>query len=452
MPRYEKDSKITLLGEERVVNDILKVLTKYPATKVVEFFKDLNLNFPRQLRIQTLKAIFRDEVFATRQERHNLADEMNYRLSWFNQFTEVQLVNLFKFYKKPELEQQFLDLLWLNILENITDRNISENSLSQLIKDSEEHTANTPNSKEDIISYNKTLDVLFYDEKDHIDGLIQEQIRPVLYRSSTITEIRELGKKYGVNVPSRLKKSELIEIICQELKERNEYTEEIEADLNKMNIILIQRYAKNNDIKASTELKKEEVIEYILSNATETKEAYFVPSPTVYEQEVIEPVVVEEPVVEEEVLIEEEPVVVEEPVEEEPEAVEEPIVQEKTVVVTEKHVSRAAFDITSVERTDLNIVEFHGSKAKEFKPITEYADEVEETKATNQVLDQNEETVTKPKKNIFLRLLFVLLTLVVFIAIVIILYALFTPNGVPSVDKHLGFLKTIIDFFRNLFH
>src|SRR5690554_5378963 len=446
MPRYKKDSKITLLGEQRLVNDVLKVLTKYPATKVVEFFKDLNLNFPRQLRIQTLKAIFRDEVFATRQERHNLADEMNYRLSWFNQFTEVQLVNLFKFYKQPELEQEFLDLLWLNILENITDRNISENSLLQIIKDAEEHTKNTPNTKEDIISYNKTLDLLFYDEKDHIDGLIQEQIRPVLYRSSTITEIRELGKKYGVNVPSRLKKSELIEIICQELKERNEYTEEIEADLNKMNIILIQRYAKNNDIKASTELKKEEVIEYILSNATETKEAYFVPSPTVYSvEEIEEPEMVEEVI--EEPVVEEEPIVEEELVVE-----EEPVVEEKTIVVTEKQVSRKAFDITSVERTDLNIVEYHGQKAKEFAPITEYSDELEENKVTTKALDQKEETISKPKKNIFLRILFVLLTLVFFIAIVIILYALFTPNGVPSVDKHLGFLKTIIDFFRNLFH
>jgi hypothetical protein len=54
-----------------------------------------------------------------------------------------------------------------------------------------------------------------------------------------------------------------------------------------MSVIVMQRFAIDHDIKASTELKKEEIIEYILANAKETKEAYFIPdSPQVYEQEV----------------------------------------------------------------------------------------------------------------------------------------------------------------------
>ena len=36
---------------------------------------------------------------------------------------------------------------------------------------------------------------MFYDEPNKIDGLSPEIFRPVLYKSSTLVEIREIGKK-----------------------------------------------------------------------------------------------------------------------------------------------------------------------------------------------------------------------------------------------------------------
>ena len=62
--------------------------------------------------------------------------------------------------------------------------------------------------------------------------------------------------------------------IVDELRERGEHTPELETHLRGLSIIMMQRFAKDRDIKASTELKKEEIIEYILANAQETKEAY----------------------------------------------------------------------------------------------------------------------------------------------------------------------------------
>ena len=114
-----------------------------------------------------------------------------------------------------------------------------------------------------------------------------KKLRPVLYKSSTLTEIRDFGSKYGVNVPRRLKKNELAQIIINELKASGKLTEELENKVNAMSVIVMQRFAIDNDIKASTELKKEEIIEYILKNAKEIKEAYFVPeSLEDYEKEI----------------------------------------------------------------------------------------------------------------------------------------------------------------------
>ncbi|HHY96656.1 MAG TPA: hypothetical protein GYA04_01345, partial [Acholeplasma sp.] len=94
-------------------------------------------------------------------------------------------------------------------------------------------------------------------------------------------------------------KNELLEVIIQKLQERGEYTKELEVKLKGQSILLLERYAKDNDIKVSTELKKEEIIEFILSNAKETKETYYVPtSSAVYEPTTVfeeELVAVEEP-------------------------------------------------------------------------------------------------------------------------------------------------------------
>src|SRR5690554_4112321 len=433
MPRYEKDATMTLLGEELLIEDVLKSLVLLPAEEILDFFKEINLNFPRELRIDALRETFRERVFQTRQERHNLADEMNYRLSWFNQFSEVQLVNLFKFYKDDELFLNFREELWLNILENITDRNIAESQLAALFKLANDNEDKNNDLNVNPIDYNKFLDELFYDEDNKIDGLIQEEIRPVLYRSSTITEIRELGKKYGVNVPTRLKKNELIEIICDELKERNEYTKEIEEELKKMNLVLIQRYAKVNDIKASPELKKEEVIEYVLANAEETKEIYYVPSPSVYEE-----IETEEPELEHEEI--EEVKEVEKKVVKKEQAIEENV----TFVKKPKE-----FDINSDEKTVINVYEFSGTKKNRFRPELEH-----KTKDNEEGLMEIAETIQeeKSKKTFKAVLITMVVTVIVGLLIALLAYGYITRNNTPGIESNLpGFIIKILDFFRSLF-
>lgn len=454
MPRYEKDAMMTLLGEELLIEDVLKSLVLLPAEEILDFFKEINLNFPRELRIDALRETFRERVFQTRQERHNLADEMNYRLSWFNQFSEVQLVNLFKFYKDDELFLNFREELWLNILENITDRNIAESQLAALFKLANDNEDKNTDLNVNPIDYNKSLDELFYDDDNKIDGLIQEEIRPVLYRSSTITEIRELGKKYGVNVPTRLKKNELIEIICDELKERNEYTKEIEEELKKMNLVLIQRYAKVNDIKASPELKKEEVIEYVLANAEETKEIYYVPSPSVYEEiETEEPELEHEEIeeVKEETIEEEVLLVEEETIEEEVLLVEEEVVEEEQAIVEDVTFVKKPkeFDINSVEKTVINVYEFSGTKKNQFRPELEH-----NTKDNEEGLMEIAETIQeeKSKKTFKAVLITMVVTVIVGLLIALLAYGYITRNNTPGIESNLpGFIIKILDFFRSLF-
>ena len=462
MPRYEIDSKITILKKELTVGSFLPALMNLPATDVVQFFNEVGLTFPRELRINVLREVLRGPVMGVREERATLADEMNYRLSWFNQYSEVQLNNLFKFFKDAELEKKYLEQLWLAIIEYITDKKIAEKDFDSLITKAETHAKKEGLTTPDIVKYNNELNPLFFDQKGKIDGLTQEVIRPVLYKSSTISEIRELGKKYNVDVPKRLRKQELIDIILKELKDRGEYTEEVEAELNAMNILVIQRFAINKNIKASTELKKEEVIEYILANAKETKEAYFVPSSSVYELEakdVGEPM--PEVVVTEEVKQE-----VEEVKEETVEEVKETVVETEKVIIKEPVISeellqrltvkeeKVGLNVDEIEETHLNVLQYYGQKPKKHaKVLNDEATEIINSEISQDDVYQVELVGARSsteKQNsagkVFLKVLMWILIILISIAIIVLLYVGFTPNG-PAKG-----LEKVEDFINNIFN
>jgi len=449
MAKNYENIKINVGNETYVLSDVLNKVTKILAKDVSELFTKLNLTFPRELRIGVLRDVFREAVIKTRQERNTLADEMNYRLSWFNQYTETQLINLFKFYKNQDLEDAYLNEFWHRlILDLVNVKKINLVDFKELLS-----LSNKKNQREDLIKYNNELNDLFFDAEEQIDGLTLERIRPVLFKSSTIVEIRELGKKYQVNVPSRLKKAELLEIIISELKEDGRYTEELEANLKQLNILLLQRFAKDNGIKASTELKKEEVIEYVLANAQQTKAAYYVPQTTEYEMEardlgdsIEDEEPIEEPVEEvvEEVVEEAVEEVVEEPVEEKPQP---PVVVTERVVQAVQPVNQ--FDPSTVDGTVLNTVTFGNIKPKQFVEIAsvERGFHREEEVAALEV--EAEQATPKKRKRSVLKIVFkvilIILIVIINLAIILGIYAVFTPNGAPS-----GFFQSVENVLNSL--
>lgn len=287
MPRITRSTKMVVGSKELIVGDLLKTLIYLPGEQINQYFEKLGLRIPRDLRIYVLREIMREKVAATRKSRLTLADELNYRLSWFAEFSETQLENLLVFFEDVELFKFYLEDLWIEILGYMVEKKVTPLDLKHLHDQSLAHVRavglELPNYK----TFNRDIKHIFFDEPGKIDGLSLDRIRPVLYKSSTLGEVRDFGMKYDVDVPRRLKKNELADIIVQELKERKMHTDQLEKEIRKMSVIMMQRYAKDYDIKASTELKKEEIIEYVLSNANETKETYYIPeSPEVYEKEI----------------------------------------------------------------------------------------------------------------------------------------------------------------------
>ena len=356
MPRLTRESNIMVGNKEFKVKDLLKTIIYLPASTIKSYFMDLGLTIPRELRMFVLKENLREKVVETRKSRLTMADEINYRLSWFTEFSETQLENLLVFFDDEQIFRNFLEDFWTDVFGYMVDKKVPAADIKKLYDLSVQHVKASGLDLPNLKTYNRELKDIFYDSFGRIDGLAPQKLRPVLYRSSTLGEIRDLGTKYGVSVPRRLKKSELAKIIIEELKDEGKYTEELEKKVNGMSVILLQRFAIDHDIKASTELKKEEIIEYILKNAEETKESYFVPSSIEdYEKEVhdVSEEVVEEPKAEEKP--QEEPVEEKEP---EPEIiVEEEVVVEEEIEEVETKVEPEQKAEVQYVQSNLNLEE-----------------------------------------------------------------------------------------------
>jgi hypothetical protein len=91
MPRLTRDSNVSVGTKEFKVDDILKTIIYLPANQVKSFFIEIGLTIPREMRMFVLRETLREKVIETRKSRLTLADELNYRLSWFTEFTETQL-------------------------------------------------------------------------------------------------------------------------------------------------------------------------------------------------------------------------------------------------------------------------------------------------------------------------------------------------------------------------
>lgn len=275
MPQFRLSDNISLKNKEYPVSELTQSLAKLEPKKILEFFFSQNITgIARLRRIRLLKDVLFPYVVKTRQKLQSLASELNYRLSWFRIYSEYELENLLIYFNSKALNRQYLDELWCLFLNVMKENNVPDADILKLTKQAEKSTYEPVKA---IHEFNKGIWPLFKDPENVLDGLTPEEFRPVLFNSSTVKEIRELGKKYDVNVPFRLRKKQFIENIVEELKKRNEFDLDVEKEIEAKNVIQLERFCIDRKIPISSELKKEEIIEYILSHAAQTKGSYFVP-------------------------------------------------------------------------------------------------------------------------------------------------------------------------------
>lgn len=268
----ERSDFFKVHGQDMAINEVISILSKVPSYEIVELFGKSNKLIPREARMRVLRSVLDEEVRKVRIRNISLSDEVSHRLNWYNNYSEFQLQELIPLFNDPSnvLTKYFIEDTWLMLLQIAPALGVTDQELEDLIHSA---IAKRNDSLETARDFNKTLDSIFGDRKKEIDGIPEKTFRDTLENSSTVAELRNLAKKYKINVPSRVKKAELIELILDYLESKKKINrEELKAELSKKSVIQIQRFAKDNDIKASTELKKSEIIEYIVGNFEHPKQ------------------------------------------------------------------------------------------------------------------------------------------------------------------------------------
>ena len=303
MKVISRASELEINGQVMKVEDVLATLRDLPSKEIVAFFNEQGLNMPRKVRMTALHKVL-DKRVKKAEYKATFTDEVRYRLRWLNTFSEHQLEGILTLISNAEIYNEYRETLWLMFIKLHEELKIDTEKLTGLYETARGYKMS---QKESITEYQRGMDSLFYDERNEVDGLEYNTFREVLSKSSTLNELREIGAKYNIDVPRRIKKEELAAIIIDACSASGKFTSEDEEKVKRMSVQQLQRYAKQNGVKASIELKKEDIIEYIINRVeTEVQKSY------------VNLAVLDIPTEDDEIIEDEEEIIEEAPIEEEP--------------------------------------------------------------------------------------------------------------------------------------
>ena len=256
------DNLIVINGEERNIKDCLTSLGALSANQIVSLFQEHQIKYPHVLQTEALRYILNEKVKVAK--TLGLSDEMMYRLRFYMSFSEYQLENFFMQVKTEDLEREYREAFWTLVLKNVNALKITDSIIAQALK--------LPVMPvEQFLTYFKVLTKVTYDYNKEFDGKNIRVLVENLPKSATANDIRDIGAKYELVIPKRLRKEEMQEIIVQELKKQHKYDDEMAKKVDKLPVMGLQRLAKNNDIKVSVDLKKEDLIAYLFNEVEKAK-------------------------------------------------------------------------------------------------------------------------------------------------------------------------------------
>jgi hypothetical protein len=283
--------------------------------------------------------------------------------------------------------------------------------------------------------------------------------------SATITELKQIGAKYGVKVPTRLTKIQVLDIIIKELKEREEYIPEVHSELNDFNLKELEEFARLNNIIAFAYINKDQMIDIMLDEyfESEHKIIHYNKAEDICQDIEAEPVImpkVEEETIEESTQVEES-IPVEEPKEIAKEEVLQDITEEVEPLEKEEPVEMASIDeeavqeVTNEQKTTPAPVNFSDESVEDLK---------QEIITLQQMVRELSKDIDDLKKRLFPRWFKTLILIGFFISLFLIIFiplahyyrnVIIIKQIADLLDKvpffgERSLLEFIIDFFRGL--
>jgi len=252
----KKDDFIFLYSKKVKITKLVESFTVIPSVEIVKYLKNKEIYLPSYLH----KSLIRKNIapaIANAESSNKFSDEMKIRLRHFDKFTIYQLERLASGYQLLINVTEYKKDFWDIIIRNRTELGINNLEFVKLQNLTLKYAKGEQETYEELM---KNFDDVYFEPAGYFNGCLIEEAKEVLEDATTLTEIRDLGKLYNVEIPRRINKKQLIDIVSLKLG----FDEEKTAELEVKSILEIERYAKRRKVNVSIELKKSDMIEYIL--------------------------------------------------------------------------------------------------------------------------------------------------------------------------------------------
>ncbi|MBN2540342.1 MAG: hypothetical protein JXB08_02335 [Bacilli bacterium] len=314
-----------------------KRLVVIPTEDIKKLFLKFKVKLPLFVHGFLLCETIRSKVFEEKLY-NTYTDELKYRLRGYDSFSIYLLEALIEKYNLDFELSRYKELLFDFILINMDELSLKNSFVNELEQLQHNYTVDLEVVK--YADFFALVKEVFYEAAGYLDGVKLKDWTDDMLNSYTLGDLKSLGKKYDVNVPRRINKARLIQILSAKFKLTPNESELLDG----MSVLDLEIYAKEKGFKISIDLKKQDMIEYLKfaldmyhkptdsdpfsydvpldSREEEVTKDIEEPTPEPVVEPIPEPVVVPvEEEVEEEPVVEPEPEIVPEP---EPEPIVEP--------------------------------------------------------------------------------------------------------------------------------
>ena len=222
---------------------------------LVQIFKDNHIYFPdfvnRFLLINATKKYFFDPMYLS-----TYTDEFSYKLRSF-QFFSIHLVrraieenNIIV--DPKDYKNLFMRFFFKN-QKKFKSTIAFDGALSKVLEEATD-------SNETFAECLKNFDSIFYTPKGYLDGLSLSIFKESIVETYNVPQLKDLGLKYDVDIPKRINKQQLQELISA----RFMLAEDEKKEISSKAIIDLIQYSKKKGFRVSSELKKSDMVEYLI--------------------------------------------------------------------------------------------------------------------------------------------------------------------------------------------
>lgn len=254
--KIRKEEFIYLYNKKVRIDKLIESFVVIPAKEIARYLRNKEIYLPSYVHKALIKKNIAP-IIANADNDDKFSDEMKHRLKWFDQFTIFQLERLTESYRISINVSEYKRDFWDVLIRNRTELGINNLEFIKLQNLTMKYQRNKQETYEELV---EQMVQVFFEPNEYFEGVPIEEAKEVLVNSTTLTDIRELGKKYDIEIPRRINKKQLVEILAIKLNLNEKETD----DIMKKSILELERLAKEKKVNVSIELKKIDMIEFIL--------------------------------------------------------------------------------------------------------------------------------------------------------------------------------------------